>query len=181
MGIFAKFAAALVAIPPAVLGGMTTFLFSAVAVSGIRIISTTPFTRRNRFILTAGLSVGIGATLVPTWFSYVFTYAGDNHALEGFLAAIELVMETGFAVTAFLTLFLNLILPEEIEDEEVPELTADHAEDGHDDEEWSRIQRGHDGITPASVPAKTMESDGSDTEKKLHSELPPKTTTTAAV
>src|SRR4051794_2999256 len=32
-GIFAKFAAALVAIPGAVLGGMTTFLFSAVAVS----------------------------------------------------------------------------------------------------------------------------------------------------
>jgi uric acid-xanthine permease len=66
MGIFAKFAAALVAIPSAVLGGMTTFLFSAVAVSGVRIISTVPFTRRNRFILTAGLAVGLGATLVPT-------------------------------------------------------------------------------------------------------------------
>lgn len=66
MGIFSKFAAALVAIPSSVLGGMTTFLFSAVAVSGIRIISTVPFTRRNRFILTAGLSLGYGATLVPT-------------------------------------------------------------------------------------------------------------------
>ncbi|KAF2662686.1 xanthine/uracil permease protein-like protein [Lophiostoma macrostomum CBS 122681] len=66
MGIFAKFAAALVAIPSAVLGGMTTFLFSAVAVSGIRIISTTPFTRRNRFILTTGFALGFGATLVPT-------------------------------------------------------------------------------------------------------------------
>lgn len=67
MGIFAKFAAALVAIPAPVLGGMTTFLFSAVAVSGIRIISTVPFTRRNRFILTAALAVGYGATLVPSW------------------------------------------------------------------------------------------------------------------
>jgi uracil-xanthine permease len=66
MGIFAKFAAALVAIPSAVLGGMTTFLFSAVTVSGIRIISTTPFTRRNRFILTAGFTLGFGATMVPT-------------------------------------------------------------------------------------------------------------------
>ena len=66
MGIFAKFAAALVAIPSSVLGGMTTFLFTAVAVSGIRIISTMPFTRRNRFILTAGLTLGYGATLVPT-------------------------------------------------------------------------------------------------------------------
>lgn len=67
MGLFAKFAAALVAIPSAVLGGMTTFLFAAVAVSGIRIISTTPFTRRNRFILTAALALGYGATLVPEW------------------------------------------------------------------------------------------------------------------
>jgi len=66
MGIFAKFAAALVAIPSAVLGGMTTFLFSAVTVSGIRIISTMPFTRRNRFILTAGFALGFGATMVPT-------------------------------------------------------------------------------------------------------------------
>ncbi|KAI7069409.1 hypothetical protein KC352_g42714, partial [Hortaea werneckii] len=58
MGIFAKFAGALVSIPKAVLGGMTTFLFTSVAVSGIRIISTMPFTRRNRFILTAALAPG---------------------------------------------------------------------------------------------------------------------------
>ncbi|KAK4554515.1 hypothetical protein LTR86_008369 [Recurvomyces mirabilis] len=139
MGIFAKFAAGLVAIPSSVLGGMTTFLFSAVATSGIRIISTIPFTRRNRFILTAALSVGFGATLVPTWFSYVFTYAGNNKGLLGFFNAIELVLETGFAVTAFLALILNLILPEEIEDEEIPELTANRADDADDAEEWNRI------------------------------------------
>ncbi|KPI35286.1 Purine permease [Cyphellophora attinorum] len=119
MGVFAKFAAALVAIPSPVLGGMTTFLFSAVAVSGIRIISTIPFTRRNRFILTAALAVGYGATLVPTWFNYVFTYDGGNRALIGFMNAITLVMETGFAVTAFLALFLNLFIPEEVDDEVV--------------------------------------------------------------
>ena len=140
MGVFSKFAASLVAIPSSVLGGMTTFLFSAVAVSGIRIISTVPFTRRNRFILTAAMALGFGATLVPTWFSYVFTYAGENRALEGFLNAIELVMETGFAVTAFLSLLLNLILPEEIEDEAV-EITADKADEGDDQAEWDRIRR----------------------------------------
>ncbi|KAK4964009.1 hypothetical protein LTR28_004160 [Elasticomyces elasticus] len=119
---------------------MTTFLFSAVATSGIRIISTVPFTRRNRFILTASLSLGFGATLVPTWFSYVFTYTGNNHALVGFYNAIELVMETGFALTAFLALFLNLILPEEFEDEETPELTADVVDEQKDDAEWDRIK-----------------------------------------
>lgn len=67
MGIFAKFAAALVAIPSSVLGGMTTFLFSAVAAAGVRILSTMPWTRRNRFILTAAFTLGFGATLVPDW------------------------------------------------------------------------------------------------------------------
>ncbi|KAI0859673.1 purine permease [Xylaria cubensis] len=127
MGVFAKFAAALVAIPSAVLGGMTTFLFCSVAVSGIAIICRgTPFTRRNRFILTAGLALGYGATLVPTYFDKIFTYNGDNRSLRGFLDAIELVLETGFAVTALITIILNLTLPEEIEetDEKVVVTTA---------------------------------------------------------
>lgn len=66
MGIFSKFAAALVAIPSSVIGGMTTFLFASVATSGIRIISTVPFTRRNRFVLAAAMAPGLGAILVPT-------------------------------------------------------------------------------------------------------------------
>ncbi|PUU73001.1 permease family-domain-containing protein [Tuber borchii] len=121
MGIFSKFAASLVAIPSAVLGGMTTFLFCSVAVSGMRITATMPFTRRNRFILTAALALGYGATLVPNWFDYFFTYKGGG-GLQGLLDAINLIMETGFAITAFIAMFLNLILPEEVEesDEEVP-------------------------------------------------------------
>ena len=117
MGIFAKFAAALVAIPASVLGGMTTFLFTSVAVSGMSIITRgVPFNRRNRFILTAALALGYGATLVPQYFKHVFTYAGDNKALLGFLNAIELIMETGFFVTAVISCILNMLLPAEIED-----------------------------------------------------------------
>ena len=139
-GIFAKFAAALVAIPSSVLGGMTTFLFAAVAVSGIRIISTVPFTRRNRFIITAALALGYGATLVPTWFSYVFTYSGPNQALQGFFNAIILVCEEGFALCAFILLVLNLIMPEEYEDEAV-DITANNADDEKDAQEWEKIRR----------------------------------------
>ncbi|BCS07489.1 purine permease [Aspergillus luchuensis] len=117
MGIFAKFAAALVAIPNSVLGGMTTFLFSSVAISGVRIITNVPFTRRNRFILTASFAVGMGATLVSDWFDYVFTYSGNNRGLTGLLDAIDLVMENGFAITALIGLILNLILPEDPEEE----------------------------------------------------------------
>ncbi|KAH6673774.1 purine permease-like protein, partial [Halenospora varia] len=128
MGVFSKFAAALTAIPASVLGGMTTFLFASVAVSGIRIISTVPFTRRTRFVLTASMSVGLGAILVPDWFDYVFTYTGDNKAKAGFFDAIALVMETGFAVTAFLAVILNLILPDEEAGEETESLAGDIAD-----------------------------------------------------
>ncbi|KAG9231730.1 purine permease-like protein [Amylocarpus encephaloides] len=125
MGVFSKFAAALTSIPSAVIGGMTTFLFASVAVSGIRIISTVPFTRRTRFILTAAMSLGFGAILVPNWFSYVFTYKGDNKAKAGFFDAISLVMETGFAVAAFIAVVLNLTLPDEIEEESAESIAGD--------------------------------------------------------
>ncbi|KAI8931275.1 hypothetical protein NX059_011620 [Plenodomus lindquistii] len=139
MGIFSKFAAAVVAIPSAVLGGMTTFLFSAVTVSGISIISSMPFTRRNRFILTAGFTLGFGATMVPNWFSFVFTYEGPNRALLGFYNAIELVLQTGFAIVALVTVILNLWLPEEIEDD-IPELTANEMDESADGEEWNKMK-----------------------------------------
>lgn len=116
MGIFSKFAAALVAIPSSVLGGMTAFLFSSVAVSGLRIIGSVDPTRRNRFILTASFSIGMGVTLLPEWFSYFFTYSGDNHALEGLINAVDLVMENGFAICALLGIFLNLFIPDEPDD-----------------------------------------------------------------
>ncbi|KAJ6787138.1 hypothetical protein PWT90_05368 [Aphanocladium album] len=115
-GIFAKIAAALVAIPDPVLGGVTTFLFASVAVSGIRVVSTIEFTPRNRFILACSLAPGLGAILVPTWFSFFFTYTGGG-AKGGLLSAVQVVMETGFAVTGFLSLILNLLIPEEKADE----------------------------------------------------------------
>lgn len=168
MGIFSKFAAALVAIPSPVLGGMTTFLFGAVAVSGIRIISTVPFTRRNRFILTAAMSVGFGATLVPNYFSFVFTYTGDNRAKQGFFSAIVLVMETGFAITAFLAIFLNLVLAEELEDE-TTSITADVADVADDRAEWDRIKKTHEhrsGYEKEDIETGERSQDGNPSPKK---------------
>ncbi|KAJ5765343.1 hypothetical protein N7520_004902 [Penicillium odoratum] len=128
MGLFAKFAAALVSIPDAVLGGMTTFLFSSVAISGVRIISTIDFNRRNRFVLTASFALGMGITLVPSWWSYFFSYSGDNHALEGLLNAVDLVMTNGFAVTALVGVILNLLLPAEPDETPVLESEDDVVE-----------------------------------------------------
>ncbi|OXV06296.1 hypothetical protein Egran_05939 [Elaphomyces granulatus] len=144
MGIFSKFAAALVAIPSSVLGGMTTFLFSSVAVSGLRIIATVRFTRRNRFILTASFAVGMGATLVPDWFSYVFTYTGDNKGLIGLINAIELVMSTGFVVAGFIALILNLLLDEDLED--VPAIELEERQGADDQRDLDGISR-EDGLS----------------------------------
>lgn len=119
MGIFSKFAAALVAIPKPVLGGMTTFLFASVAVSGFKVISLVPFTRRDRIVLTFTMVFGLGAILVPTWFSHVFTYQGDNKNLRGFMDAIELVMETSYCIGGLVGVAVNVILPQEADDYEV--------------------------------------------------------------
>lgn len=53
-------------------------------------------------------------------------------------------METGFAITAFLSLVLNLIIPEEIEDEETPEFTANEVDESADRQEWNRIRKSVD-------------------------------------
>jgi xanthine/uracil permease len=113
----------------------------SVAVSGLRVISMCSFTRRDRVILTAGLSFGIGNLLVPTWSSYsasilhppslfcvwkavtdrrfpllllsVFTYAGSNTALLGFLDSIIIILETPFLIAGIVCSLLNAILPDD--------------------------------------------------------------------
>lgn len=149
MGIFSKFSASLVAIPASVLGGMTTFLFASVAVSGLRIATTNVFTRRTRFILTASLALGVGAILVPNWFSYVFTYSGDNKALQGFFDAIVLVLESGFAVTAFISIVLNLLLPAE----DIAERAESLAGDIEDQQEEAELEMKAETV-PAPIEAK---------------------------
>lgn len=141
MGVFSKFAAAIVSIPSAVLGGMTSFLFTSVAVSGIKIIASTEFTRRDRFVLTATLLPGFAAVLVPDWFSNVFTYNGSNSSLKGFFDAIVLVMETGYAVSGFVGVILNLVLPQVEDDfEEINEIILETvgSADQHGLEEYAR-------------------------------------------
>lgn len=141
MGIFTKFAASLVAIPKPVLGGMTSFLFTSVAVSGLKIISNSPFTRRDRFVLTAAILPGIGCILVPNWFENVFSYSGNNHALTGFLDAITVIMESSYALGGIIATILNLVLPQVMDDEgedipdDLEELALDDYVHQYDDDD----------------------------------------------
>ncbi|KAF2168712.1 hypothetical protein M409DRAFT_36273 [Zasmidium cellare ATCC 36951] len=113
MGFFAKFGAVFSAMPPSVLGGMQVFLYSTVAVAGIRILGMIQFTRRNRFILTVALGIGFIDIVTPTWFNKVLDYSWPNVHLQGFLQGVNLIVETPFIIAAVVGVILNLLLPQE--------------------------------------------------------------------
>ena len=92
---------------------MNAFLFASVTVSGIRILAYLQWTRRDRFIATTSLALGLGVTLCPGWFSQVFTYHGDNENLLGFLSAVETIVNTGYCIGSLMAIFLNLVVPHE--------------------------------------------------------------------
>lgn len=99
--------------PPSVLGGMQVFLYSTIAVAGLRVLGLVRYTRRNRFILTVALGIGFLDVTQPDWWDSVLTYSGSNVALSGFEQGVNLIVETPFIIAAVLGVFLNLVLPED--------------------------------------------------------------------
>jgi xanthine/uracil permease len=89
---------------------MQVFLYATIAVSGLRIITTIPWTRRDRFILSASLGLGLMDILAPQWFSDVLPTT-DNERLNGFLRGINLLVETPFILTMITAVILNAIMP----------------------------------------------------------------------
>lgn len=112
MGIIGKIGGVFVALPNAALGGMTTFLFASIAVSGMRILSALRWDRRERFILTASLSLGLGVVIVPRAFSF-FIPQSDNEVVDFLRRGVVIVLESGFSIGAFVAGILHFILPEE--------------------------------------------------------------------
>ncbi|GAA5877373.1 hypothetical protein JCM8547_003011 [Rhodosporidiobolus lusitaniae] len=133
-GILAKLSGVFLAIPNSVLGGVTTFLFASVAVSGLKIISRCGFTRRDRIILAGALSLGFANLLVSDWASHIFTYSGSNAALKGFINSIVIVLSTPFLIGGLVASLLNATLPaepeEDVEDQERVDEDLDSVEMG---------------------------------------------------
>ncbi|GFZ49835.1 Purine permease [Saitozyma sp. JCM 24511] len=117
MGIIGKFGAIFVAAPSSTIGGFTTFLFGAVAVSGVRVLAYAKWTRRDRFIATTCFALGLASLCVPNWFSYIFTYKGSNAGLNGLIQAVILIVEEPYLIAALVGVALNATLPDEPEDE----------------------------------------------------------------
>lgn len=122
MGVFSKFGTLFLMIPDSVLGGMTTFLFANVASSGMRILAFLKWTRRDRFIVSAAISLGLGVSLIPNALTQFLSYKGGNVVLEGLVDSVNIILSTGFCVGAIIAIVLNQLLPEERPEQEEREI-----------------------------------------------------------
>ncbi|KAH7322229.1 Xanthine/uracil permease [Rhizoctonia solani] len=136
-GILGKISGVFLSIPNSVLGGVTTFLFASVMVSGIRVLATIKWQRRDRFILAGALSFGLGDLLVPEWYAHLFDGVEANSGLQGLFDSITIVLSTPFLIAGVVAVILNLIIPPEEESlSSIVEHDAD-AEAQHDRESSS--------------------------------------------
>ncbi|CAB1115931.1 unnamed protein product [Ectocarpus sp. CCAP 1310/34] len=120
-GILAKIAAFFTSIPDCVLGGMTTFLFANVAVSGIKILSSTGDSRRSRFIVACSMGLGLGVTIAPAWATNNLWPCSDcGEGLRSFRDGVILVLSTGYSMGCAAAIILNQIIPNEAMEEELP-------------------------------------------------------------
>lgn len=81
----------------------------------MRILATIPWTRRNRFILSASFGLGLLDIVTPTWFSRVLDYKGGNVHLMGFIEGVNLLVETPFILAMVVSVLLNFIMPRDRE------------------------------------------------------------------
>jgi len=128
-GVLGKISGVFLAIPNPVLGGVTTFLFASVAVSGLRVLSYIEYTRRDRFILSSALCFGLGDLLVPGIFTHLFDRVPKdriNSGLKGLFDSITIILSTPFLSAGIVATVLNLLLP--------PEAAETSEEDSQEDE-----------------------------------------------
>jgi xanthine/uracil permease len=92
---------------------MQVFLYSTIAVAGIRVLGFIEWTRRSRFILTAALGIGFVDIVQPKWFNQILEYTGANVHLQGFEQGLNLIVETPFIIAAVIGVFLNLVMPKD--------------------------------------------------------------------
>lgn len=68
---------------------------TATQVSGLRVLSFNKYTRRDRFVLAAAMSFGIGDLLAPQMFTHLFDGVNNpNSSLEGLFNSITIILST---------------------------------------------------------------------------------------
>ncbi|SMH33442.1 uracil-xanthine permease family protein [Maritimibacter sp. HL-12] len=100
-GFVPKVGAVINTVPINVLGGGVVVMFGMVAASGINMLSDVRWNRRNMVIFAISLSVGFGLQLEPS-------------ALQHTGETAQILLSSGLLPAAFLSIVLNLVLPEHL-------------------------------------------------------------------
>eukprot|EP00980_Cylindrotheca_fusiformis_P021801 scaffold8638_cov77-Cylindrotheca_fusiformis.AAC.3 len=153
-GILGKFGAFFTSMPLPVLGGVSSFLFANIAVSGIKVMTTHGITRRSRFIIAIAGAFGLGTIIVPDWFTsgnFLDCPSIDNNFTRGVCDAVIITLSTGYAVGCLVALVLNGVLPSDDEDDVVMEAQAedeeeDMVEKGEHDDSSKKLSTSDDGV-----------------------------------
>jgi NCS2 family nucleobase:cation symporter-2 len=132
LGVLSKISGIISSMPDAVVGGMTTFLFCNVFVSGLSVVSKADLnSRRNRIILAISMGVGLGVTAVPWIFgdqregggtapfwacTGPFREGADcNKGERGIRDGILILLTTPYSIGTLLAMALHAILPTDME------------------------------------------------------------------
>ena len=101
-GFIPKFGAILTTIPQPVIGGATISVFSTIAMTGIRMITSQPFTTRTSTVVGLSVALGVGICQVGTT------------CFQGFPSWVGTVFaSTPVVVSAIMAILLNLLLPKD--------------------------------------------------------------------
>lgn len=100
----------MLSVPQAVIGGATISVFAQIAMSGMKLITSSEMSVRNTTIVGLGVALGMGITQVgpnavryfPQWFRMVFT-------------------ASPVVVATLIVFFLNIIIPEKTLEQEEKE------------------------------------------------------------
>ncbi|WP_419911144.1 uracil-xanthine permease family protein [Hoeflea sp.] len=110
-GLIPKVGAVIRTVPIEVLGGGVIVMFGMVVAAGISMLSDVHWNRRNMVIFAISLSIGLGLQLDPQSVQYTHE-------------TVRILLTSGLLPAALIAIVLNLILPEELADESVEEVSG---------------------------------------------------------
>ena len=99
MGLFPIIGACFDIIPSAVLGGALILLFGLITTTGLRLIFSTPLTRRSTLIIAVSLGLGVGTAAQPDF-------------LINFPEWLQDLFHSSVAVAGMSAIITNLLLPD---------------------------------------------------------------------
>jgi xanthine/uracil permease len=102
-GFIPKIGAIINTVPINVLGGGVIVMFGMVCASGVSMLSTVNWNRRNMVIFATALSVSFGLQLEPS-------------ALQHVGKTMHILLTSGLLPAAVISIVLNMILPENLAD-----------------------------------------------------------------